>query len=574
VSGTARATRKPVDLVYGVDDVPPFLITVLSALQHGAILIFTLFTAVLICAAAGAPAAAVVNVLSIVLLVAGFGTVLQAIRFGPFGSGLLQPNGTQAAYLGPAIAAARIGGMPLVFGMTIVAGLSEMLISRFWRRLRPFLPPEMSGVVVMLIGMQLAAVGLRSLLVPASGAPPGTFDFTVAGVTLAVTIVLNVWTHGNLRLFCVLVGVCVGYACGLALGLVSAADIAAIDAMPLFAAPHFAELSWAFEPDLTLSFVVAGLAAAMSTSASITVLQRLNDADWVRPDVDLISSGTLTDGAVAASAGLLGTCAVGTIATNVGVMVATGVTSRRIAFAFGAIAVLFAFLPGFSAVLAVTPRPVVAGALLFSSCFTMMNGLQIITARLMDARKTIVVGLALTTALAINAHPELSADLPPGLRSIAASALVAGTLVGVLLTVIFRIGIRRTVKLEIAPDAAFAQPIADFMARSGAAWGARPDVIARAVFGLTQLADAIIEHCEPTSPIAIETRFDEFNLECEVTYAGDALEFPQRRPSNQEIIASEQGARRLAGFMLRRNADRIESDSQNGICRVHFHFDH
>jgi len=566
--------RKPINLVYGIDDVPPIAITVLSAFQHSAILIFTMFTAVVICREAGAPASTVVNVLSIGLLVAGIGTVLQAVRLGPLGSGFLLPNGSQAAFLGPSIAAGKMGGMPLIFGMTILAGLTEMLISRFWRRLRPFLPPEMSGVVVMLIGMQIAAVGLHSLLVPSDGASPGPLDFTVAGLTLAIAIVLNVWTRGNLKLFCVLIGVLAGYGSGFALGLVSPAGIAAVGALPLFAAPHVAELSWTFDVELALPFVVAGFAAAMGSSANITVSQRMNDADWVRPDVDSISRGTLADGAMAASAGLLGACAVGTIATNVGVMVATGVTSRRIAFAFGAIAALFAFLPRISAVLATTPLPVVGGALLFSSCFTMMNGLQIITARLIDARKTIVVGLALSTALAINAYPNLSDTLPLSLRSLATSALVAGTLVGLLLTVIFRIGIRRTVKLEIAPDAAFAQPIEDFMAKNGANWGARPDVIGRAVFGLTQLTDAIIEHCEPAGPITIETHFDEFNLECEITYAGDVLEFPDRRPSNQEIMASDQGARRLAGFMLRRNADRIQAEAEHGNCRVHFHFDH
>jgi len=32
--------------------------------------------------------------------------------------------------------------------------------------------------------------------------------------------------------------------------------------------------------------------------------------------------------------------------------------------------------------------------------------------------------------------------------------------------------------------------------------------------------------------------------------------------------------RRLAGFMLRHNADRIRSETQAGTASVHFHFDH
>jgi NCS2 family nucleobase:cation symporter-2 len=422
--------------------------------------------------------------------------------------------------------------------------------------------------------MQIAAVGLRNLLVPSSGVPPTPLDFAVAGVTLSIMIGLNVWTRGNLKLFCVLIGVTLGYACSLVVGSVSPANLAAIEMVPLLAAPHVLDLSWRFEADMIVPFVVGGLAAAMGTSANITVSQRMNDAEWVRPDIESNSRGTLADGAVAAAAGLLGACGVGTIATNVGVMVATGVTSRRIVFAFGVITTLCAFMPRFSALLAATPQPVVGGALLFSSCFTMMNGLQIITGRLIDARKSIVVGLALAAALAVNAYPDLNVFMPPALRSLAASSLVAGTLVGLLLTVIFRLGIRRVVTMEVLPGTAFAEPIEAFMLKNGASWGARPDVIRRAIFGLTQLTDAIIEHCEPRGPIAIEAHFDEFNLECDVTYTGDALEFPDRRPTNQEIIASDQGARRLAGFMLRRNADRILAERQDDNCRVHFHFNH
>jgi hypothetical protein len=30
----------------------------------------------------------------------------------------------------------------------------------------------------------------------------------------------------------------------------------------------------------------------------------------------------------------------------------------------------------------------------------------------------------------------------------------------------------------------------------------------------------------------------------------------------------------LAGYMLRRNADRVRSESQNDRVTIHFHFDH
>ncbi len=43
---------------------------------------------------------------------------------------------------------------------------------------------------------------------------------------------------------------------------------------------------------------------------------------------------------------------------------------------------------------------------------------------------------------------------------------------------------------------------------------------------------------------------------------------------NEEIMASEDGARRLAGFMLRRHADRVQATSKAGRATILFHFDH
>jgi NCS2 family nucleobase:cation symporter-2 len=52
------------------------------------------------------------------------------------------------------------------------------------------------------------------------------------------------------------------------------------------------------------------------------------------------------------------------------------------------------------------------------------------------------------------------------------------------------------------------------------------------------------------------------------------MHFPDVRPSLAQIRDGEEGARLLAGFMLRRKADRIRSESKDGRSRVLFHFDH
>ena len=106
------------------------------------------------------------------------------------------------------------------------------------------------------------------------------------------------------------------------------------------------------------------------------------------------------------------------------------------------------------------------------------------------------------------------------------------------------------------------------------AWGARRDVIDRATFNLSQSIETIVDSCEPEGSIEVEASFDEFNLNLRVSYAGPPLELPDKRPSNEDIMASEAGQRRLAGFMLRRYADRVQSRYRAGRSTILFHFDH
>jgi NCS2 family nucleobase:cation symporter-2 len=65
-----------------------------------------------------------------------------------------------------------------------------------------------------------------------------------------------------------------------------------------------------------------------------------------------------------------------------------------------------------------------------------------------------------------------------------------------------------------------------------------------------------------------------FALDIQLGYEGQLLELPERRPSEEEIRETEEGLRKVAGFMLRYNADRVKSAHKDDLANVHFHFDH
>jgi xanthine permease XanP len=59
-----------------------------------------------------------------------------------------------------------------------------------------------------------------------------------------------------------------------------------------------------------------------------------------------------------------------------------------------------------------------------------------------------------------------------------------------------------------------------------------------------------------------------------IRYSGARLVIPERRPSTEDVVASEEGERLLAGYLLRRNADRISSRSWDERAEIYLHYDH
>ena len=565
--------RKPDTLVYGLNEIPPPLVTLGNAVQHVALIGINVVYPLLVFRAAGASTALVANLIAVGLLVLGAGTILQWMRRGPVGSGYLCPATFTGAYLGPSLLAVKLGGLPLLFGMTLFGGVMEVIVAPLLNRLRAIFPTEISGLVIFMIGLGAAIAGLRSLI-GAHAEPVTSSEWWVAGATLATMAALNVWGKGSAKMLCALIGLTVGYVVAAMAGLFGAAQLTQVEGASWIAVPNLAHMAWSFDAAAIAPFAIACLAVSMKAVGTITMCQRMNDADWVRPDMKSITRGVLADGATTIVSGLFGGYGTNTSTPSVGLAQATGMASRRVAAAVAVVFILLGLTPKFATLFAVMPRAVMAAALLFTVCFILINGLQVMTSRLLDARKTLLLGLSIVAGVAVEVFPDIGASAPQGLRPIVGSSLVFATVIALGLNLLFRLGVRRTVRLAVVPGKIDPHKIEDFLRKNGRTWGARPDVISRATFGVSQLVEAVAENCWREGEMMIEASYDEFNLDVDLSYQGEALEFPQQRPSDQEIRDTDEGMRKLAGFMLRHNADRARSEVRAGRATVHFHFDH
>jgi xanthine permease XanP len=565
--------RKAPGIIYAAEDAPPFLVALFNGVQHvGLVAIFLVFP-LLVFRVGGLSEQLIANLLAIAMMAMGIGTLLQSLRVGPLGSGYLCPSTFTAAYLGPSLLAMQTGGLALLFGMTVFAGAFEAALSRLLDRVRPMFPPELTGLVIFMVGWSAGIAGLRIVLAP--DAPPlQDEEFWVSAITLSTMIALNVWGRGMMRMLCALLGLVVGYVAAAVFGLLQGTQLAVVSTAPWIGLPSFDHLSLSFDSALVIPFAIAVIAVTMKALGTITMCQRMNDADWPRVDMRSAQRGVLADGASTMIAGAMGTVGMSTAAASVGVASATGVASRRVAYAAGFTLLLLGLAPKLAALLAIMPRSVMVAALLFAVAFIIINGLQVMTSRLIDARRSLVLALSIVAGGAVEVFPQLAAAAPQPFNALMGSSLAFATMVALSLNLLFRLGIKKTVRLSMDHGDVDPEKVEKFLKSNGAIWGARPEVVSRATFGVIQLLDGVRHNGWERGPIAVSASFDEFNLDVRTSYAGKPLEFPVERPSNADIVSNENGVRLLAGFMLRRCADRVRAESKDGTATVFLHYDH
>jgi xanthine permease XanP len=568
-------TVKPSNLLYDVNEVPPLWAILLLGLQHVGIFAISLILPVVVIKEAGLGLEHATRLVSISMIAAGIGSVFQALRRGPVGSGYLCPQVCGPSYLSASILAAKTGGVSLLFGMTFLAGTFEAAFSRLLRRLRFLFPAEVTGLIVAMVGITVTKIAVGMFFgVGTDSATLREEEVLVACATLALMVGLNVWSRGQLRLFCIVIGMAAGYALSAVTGILGPAELRHVLDSDWAYLPLAGHPGWSFRTEMILPFVIAMLCSSLKSVGDLTTCQKINDARWKRPDMDNISRGILADAIGAMSSGLLGGMGQSTSSSNVGLSIATGATSRVIAYAIGGLLLLLAFCPKLAAVFAIMPQPVMGATLVFALSFMVMAGLQIIMSRMIDARKTFVVGISLLLALGVDMVPEVVQAFPGWSQPIFSSSLSTAAVAAVLLNLVFRIGIAARAGIELTPGPAVSQQLYDFMERQGGQWGARREVIDKATAAMDEFMESAARQKLTGGPVAMEVRFDEFNLDVDIHYRGRSIEFPDQHPTPRELIEDPYAIDRVAGYLVRRYADKVSASRHDDQCRVRLHFEH
>jgi xanthine permease XanP len=437
-------SAKPQDLIYGLDDKPPLASLLIIGCQHIFLMSSTLVLPIVLITEIGGTFDEVRSVIALTMIACGIGTIVQALRWRFLGSGYLCPNLCGPNFFAASMEAAWLGGLPLMRGMTIVAGLAEAVFSRLAHRLAFLFPPEITGLVVLMVAQGLVTLGVSKFLgITFEGEPIQPDSVLIASLTLLIMIGVNIWGRGNLRLYSVFLGFSCGYLLSILLGVLPSATLRDVLSAPWVDLPFLENsLELRFDWSLVPVFVIVSITGALMSFGNLILCEKINDSTWKAPNMRRISSGLLADSVAVTASGLLGGVASDTSASNVALSKASGATSRAIAYAAGGLFILLAFFPKVSGLLSAMPSPVMGAILIYVSSFMIISGLQIILGSGIDTRKTFVIGISFIFGMSLDIAPALFADVPHLLRPLFESSLTLSTVMAVLLHQLLRIGSR------------------------------------------------------------------------------------------------------------------------------------
>ncbi len=431
--------KRPANLTYGVEDRPPWSSLFLLSVQHIFLMSSTLVLPVVLVTMIGGSFEEVRAVLALTMISCGVGTILQAVRWGVLGSGFLCPNLCGPNFFAASMQAAWLGGLPLMRGMTIVAGLVEAVFAGSVHRLRSFFPPEITGLVVLMVAVGLIPLGVTKCFgVTFSGEPIRGMNLLVAAMTVLLMVLINLRSR-KLKLYNALIGLVCGYLLSWAVGLLNVAQFDRVILAPWLGLPYFKgiftlDFRWSLMP----TFAIVSITGALKTIGNLIMCEKVNDEAWREPDMKRIGRGLLADSIAVTVSGLIGGLASDSSASNVALSGASGATSRWIGYGAGTIFIILAFSPKIASLLSIMPTPVMGAILVFVTCFMIMSGFQIILGSGPDPRKAFVIGIPLVFGLSVDLLPGIYTSIPHWLEFLVSSPLTLSTVLAIILNLALR----------------------------------------------------------------------------------------------------------------------------------------
>ena len=268
--------------------------------------------------------------------------------------------GSSFAYLGGFSAVAELDSgiyagmtgeekLPYALGGIVVAGLLYLILAGLIKlvgvhKVMRFLPPVVTGPIIILIGLSLAPSAINN----------ASTNWWLAILSIAVIVCANIWGKGMIKIVPILLGVLIPYAVALVTRQVDFSGVAAADFVGLqpFVLAKF---------DLTSILVMApiAIAAMMEHIGDMSAISATVEENFIEdPGLHRTLIG---DGIATSLAGMFGGPANTTYGENTGVLELSQVFDPKVVRLAAIYAVVLSFSPKFAAVINSIPTAIIGG---------------------------------------------------------------------------------------------------------------------------------------------------------------------------------------------------------------------
>lgn len=436
--------RYQTDIIYGIEDRPPFKDALFAAFQHLlAIFVAIITPPLLVSKALDLDLSTTSFLISMSLFVSGVSTFIQCKSFGPVGARLLCVQGTSFSFIGPIISAGLAGGLPLIFGSCIAAAPVMMIVSQTFRYMRTIITPLVSGIVVLLIGLSLIKVGIISCGGGYDAIDDGTFgnfqNIGVAAIVLCSVLFFNRCQNKFLRMSSIVLGLCIGYVCAYLLGMVNWGDNSLED-FHGFNIP----VPFKFGLDVDISSVIAiglvYLITAIEATGDITANSMISGKS-IKGEQYLkrVSGGVLADGVNSVIAGIFNSFPCSIFAQNNGIIQLTGVASRYVGYYIAGMLILLGMFPFVGIIFSLMPGSVLGGATLLMFGTVAAAGIRIIASQEINRKATLVLAVSLSLGLGVELMPDILRAAPQAIQDVFSSGITTGGVIAIISNLLIRI---------------------------------------------------------------------------------------------------------------------------------------
>jgi len=300
---------------------------------------------------------------NVALCTAGIGTLLfQLVTKGQVPVFLA----SSFAFIAPIMYGTQTWGIPATMGALMVVGLVYALFSgvvkvRGVDFIHKYLPPIVTGPIIMVIGLSLAPVAVHMALGRTGDGSVQLFDqslaLSISLPALITTLVVSAFSKGFMRLVPILSGILVGYGLSLYHGIIDFSPVAnaAWLAIPNFTAPQF---QW----QAILYMLPVAIAPAIEHIGDVLAISSATGKDYLKKPG--LHRTLLGDGVATTAASMLGGPPNTTYSEVTGAVMLTKAFNPRIMTWAAITAIIMAFVGKLGALLQTIPGVVMGGIMM------------------------------------------------------------------------------------------------------------------------------------------------------------------------------------------------------------------